>query len=320
MDIRPPLEGFSHQPVLLEAVLRLVGESAPGADGVRWVVDGTLGGAGHASAILDTYKDVRLIGLDRDPEAVAVATERLGRFGARAQVRHARFSEAREVIGAVGLEAVSVMLVDLGVSSHQLDTPERGFSFRAQGPLDMRMDPTEGPSVLELLDDTSEAELAEVIRTLGEERYAKRIARAIFSQRPTTTHQLAEVIRGVVPKGPPHKRHHKIDPATRTFQALRMRVNEELEELAHWLAPLPEPLVVGGVAMAISFHSLEDRAVKQRFADLSKWIAPADPMAPGGEPPVAERLTKKPLVADPQEVAHNPRARSAKLRALRRLR
>lgn len=305
---------FSHRPVLLDEVLALVGQGAPGPEGVRWVVDGTLGGAGHATAILETFPNARLIGLDRDPTAVTTARARLSRFGERAQVFHGRFSSSLEVMRRCGVPEASAMLVDLGVSSHQLDTAERGFSFRFEGPLDMRMDPTAGQSVGDLLERISEERLAGAIRALGEERFARRVARRIIADQPRNTAELAACVRAVVPKS-----KDGIDPATRTFQALRMLVNEELEELEGWLANLPEALVVGGVALAISFHSLEDRAVKQRFRKLATWRAPADPLAPGGEPPVAEVLTKKPIVAGAPERAANPRARSAKLRALRRV-
>jgi 16S rRNA (cytosine1402-N4)-methyltransferase len=293
-----PKASFSHEPVLLQAVIPAL-EAAQGG----LFVDATAGGAGHSSAILAASPSVRLIASDRDIYAVETARERLSEFGERARVVHARFSEIGAALDEAGIAQVDGMLADLGVSSFQLDTAERGMSFRYQGPLDMRMDTSRGETALELIERLEQDELADVIFELGEERRSRRVARcikqALAAGELTGTLELRKaIVRAVGPR-----RVGGIDPATRTFQALRIAVNSELNELSALLELGRERVRPGGVLAIISFHSLEDRLVKRAFQDRMAW-------AP---------LTKKPIIADDQEQARNPRSRSAKLRAARRL-
>ncbi len=301
---------FVHEPVLMEEVLAQARLASP-----RLIVDCTLGGAGHARALLEAFPEARLIGVDRDVEAVRAASLALAPFGDRAQIAHARFSEVPAVLHERGLAGCDFLLADLGVSSHQLDTGARGFSFRAQGPLDMRMDARDA-SAAEVLAGIDEEELARVIRTYGEERYARKVARAIVNDQPQTTEELAALVRRVVPRA-----KDGIDPATRTFQAIRILVNRELEELDALLASLPALLSPGGIACLISFHSLEDRAVKHAFSEARRGCTcPRSlPVCVCGKQPLLEVLTSKPVVASEAEVRRNVRARSAKLRAARRL-
>jgi 16S rRNA (cytosine1402-N4)-methyltransferase len=265
--------------------------------GADVVVDMTLGAGGHAEALLEAGV-AEIVGVDRDPEALAIATERLRRFGDRVRVVQSRFSEVDE--DDVG-SAAGGMLFDLGVSSMQLDEAARGFSFREDAPLDMRMAgaSADEPSAADLVNGLSERELADVIFHYGDERRSRRIAAAIVRKRPiTTTDQLAGVVVGAVGRRPggPH-------PARRTFQALRIAVNRELEELAASLPHATGLLVPGGRVVVISYHSLEDGIVKRAFRDDPGFRA----------------LTKKPVVATDEEVDANPRARSAKLRAAERI-
>lgn len=294
-----------HRPVLLDDVVELC---APRAGAL--VVDGTLGRGGHAEALLD--QGVHLVGLDRDPEAIAAVQARFGaRFGDRVELHHAPFARIPDVLGGRRADAV---LLDLGVSSPQLDTASRGFSFRNDGPLDMRMDPSSGEPVSAWLDHVDEAELVDVLFKLGEERHARRVARAVLAARPLrTTGALADVVARTLGRG-----DGRIHPATRTFQAFRMAVNDELGQLEAVLRTVPECLAPGGRFVVIAFHSLEDRAVKQAFRALAGEGAPVDYR---GQPLVAprfrlvERRARKGDERDPT----NPRARSARLRALERL-
>ncbi len=291
-------EAVPHQPVLLEEALRWL---APRSGG-RYV-DCTVGAGGHAEALLEaSAPDGELLGLDRDEAALRLATARLARFGARVTLRHAPFSEVGSVVRDVFGSPVDGLLADVGVSSMQLDRPERGFSFLREGPLDMRMDTSSGPTALQLLQRTPEPEIARILRDYGEERRARRIARALKTAvragRLRTTVDLRREVLGVL--GAP--RPGRIDPATRTFQALRIAVNDELGELRALLAALPEVLADGAVAVIISFHSLEDRLVKHAFREDRRL----------------EVLTRRPTTASEPEVRRNRRARSAKLRAVRR--
>ncbi len=285
-----------HISVLVGAVL----EAFSGLRNDAVVVDGTVGLGGHAQAILDAHPRTRIIGLDKDDAALSRATERL-RGSGRATLRHASFGSWPDCIRELGLERVDGLLLDLGVSSLQLDSPARGFSFRAEGPLDMRMDPSMGQSAAEFLAGKDAPEIAQLLREFGEEKLAWPIAKAIVRERDaarlSTTGQLAEICRRVYPKG-----RQRIDPATRTFQALRIAVNDEMGELTRALDAVPTHTGVGGVACVISFHSLEDRIVKQRFA---QWEREG----------LGRTLKRKPITADEAEVALNPRASSAKLRA-----
>lgn len=290
-----------HRPVLLDDVLELSGVR-PGA----LVVDGTLGRGGHAEALV--ARGATLVGLDRDPQAIAAVRARLGDS---VELHHAAFSHIGRVLAGRRPDCV---LLDLGVSSPQLDDASRGFSFRGDGPLDMRMDPTSGQPVSEWLDAVDEPELVEVLSELGEERFARRVARAILAARPLrSTGALADVVARTLGRG-----DGRIHPATRTFQALRMRVNDELGQLGVALREVPELLAPGGRLLVIAFHSLEDRAVKQAFRALAGEGAPVDLRGHPLQPPrfrLVERRARKGEDRDPT----NPRARSARLRALERL-
>jgi 16S rRNA (cytosine1402-N4)-methyltransferase len=287
---------------------------APRAGGVY--CDATLGGGGHAERILRaTEPDGRLIGIDRDPSALAAAEARLAPFGERVTLVHGAFGEARAILEQLGVIPIDGFVLDLGVSSPQLDRGERGFSFRHEGPLDMRMDPTAGETAEGLIRRIGVDELADILRRYGEERYAGRIARAVkegvMDGAVTSTTELAALIARTVPTRERHK-----DPATRAFQALRIAVNDELGELERFLADFPSLVRPGGRVVVIAFHSLEDGLVKNRFRDLAKESGYPPDIAEkmGLPPPVVKVLTRKPLEASEAEVAGNPRARSAKLR------
>ncbi|HIE47408.1 TPA: 16S rRNA (cytosine(1402)-N(4))-methyltransferase RsmH [Candidatus Bipolaricaulota bacterium] len=285
-----------HEPVLVREVVELL-SPAPG----KLICDATCGTGGHAEAIL--ARGAELVGLDKDPQALALARERLAKFGPRARLLHADFRELREALAPLGITEVHGILFDLGLSSLQLDSPARGFSFREDAPLDMRMDPCQDLTAAELVNRLPEPELARILWEYGEERYARRIARAIVRARDKapirTTGELAHLVARCYPPG-----KHRIHPATRTFQALRIAVNDELTALREGLAQAVPLLAPGGVVCVISFHSLEDRIVKHLFRARA---------ATGR----LELLTKKPLRPSAEEVASNPRARSAKLRAAR---
>jgi 16S rRNA (cytosine1402-N4)-methyltransferase len=309
---------FRHAPVLVDAVVDTL---APRDHGVY--VDGTVGGAGHAEAILRRAPGASLIAIDRDPAALTASEAVLAPLGARVALVHGEYGALPRLLAERGIARVDGILLDLGVSSPQLDTAERGFSFTRPGPLDMRMDPTSGRTALDLVRDTPADELGELIATLGEERYAKKIARriheALAADRLHTTVDLAAVIAQVIPGI--EQRKSKIHPATRTFQALRIAVNSEIEQLERFLAAFPDLLAPGGRCAIISFHSLEDRLVKNRFRDLA-WTTSLPPRlaVQAGErvEPVCELVTRKATFADDAEIAANPRARSARLRVCQR--
>ncbi|MCS6880605.1 MAG: 16S rRNA (cytosine(1402)-N(4))-methyltransferase RsmH [Oscillochloridaceae bacterium] len=303
---------FHHVPVLLEAVLEAL-RPAPGA----LVIDATVGGGGHALALLRAAQPGgRLLGIDADPAALAAARARLDAAGlppGSFVLHHGRFVDLQSIATAYGFAPVDAVLLDLGVSSYQLDTPERGFSFSAEGPLDMRMDPTGGPTAADLVNRLDERELADLIYRYGEERASRRIARLIVERRRqapiTTTADLASLVLRAVGRGG----RERIHPATRTFQALRIAVNRELEQLEAALPQAVELLRPGGRLAVISFHSLEDRIVKQFFRAESGYGGSA-----GERPPRLTIITRKPIEAAPSEVAANPRARSARLRVAER--
>lgn len=308
-------EGFVHEPVLAREVVALL-RPGPGL----LFLDGTLGGGGHSELFL--LAGARVIGMDKDPRALAAATARLARYGEAFRAVRGDFRDAKNVLHALGLDGVDGALVDLGVSSPQLDDPSRGFSFREGGPLDMRMGP-EGQTLQELLARLDERELARVIREYGEESFARPIARAIKravdAGEALDTARLAELVAGAIPrKAWPHRIH----PATKTFQALRIAVNDELGALAQWLEALPAMVRPGGRAGAISFHSLEDRAVKERFRALCNACTcpPGMPVCGCGAAATFRPVTRKAVVAAEDEVARNPRARSARLRVVEKLR
>ncbi|HEV8551055.1 MAG TPA: 16S rRNA (cytosine(1402)-N(4))-methyltransferase RsmH [Polyangiaceae bacterium] len=295
IDSEPP---FVHASVMLSEVLAAFGELTEGV-----LVDVTLGGAGHSAALLGALPGVRLFGFDRDPRAVAASRAVLAPFGERAVVEHASFAEVAERLDAHGLARIDGILADLGVSSEQLTDVSRGMSFRTPGPIDMRMDPSRGETARELIERVSQEELADIIYELGEERASRRIARcikqALAAERLTDTLELRRaIVRAVGPR-----RVGGIDPATRTFQALRMAVNAETSELRALLALARQRLRSGGTAAFISFHSIEDRAVKRELVGRNEW----------------EPLTKKPRIPSDQEIEQNARSRSAKLRTARRL-
>jgi 16S rRNA (cytosine1402-N4)-methyltransferase len=277
--------------------------------------DATLGAGGHTLAMLEkSAPDGRVVGLDRDPNAIAAAGARLQAFGDRVTLVHTPFSEARSVLERLGMIPVDGFLVDLGVSSPQLDRAERGFSFRTDGPLDMRMDPTSGETAAELLRRVDEGELTQIIRELGEERHAARVARAIIEARRAGPVETTGKLAAIVARALPRHEHNK-NPATRTFQALRISVNDELGELERFLAVAADCLRPGGRLVVIAFHSLEDRIVKWRLREL------AGRGGSGGArgPALLKLLTKHVVVPGDEERARNPRARSARLRAAERL-
>lgn len=306
-----------HLPVMRDEVVRLL---APRAGAM--IVDGTVGLGGHAEAILDAAPEVSVVGIDLDPEALALATERLARFGERVRLVHGNYRDVAAYLEDLGTGPVDGFLVDLGLSSLQLDRPSRGFSFREDGPLDMRMDPTAGPDAAQLVNTATQSELQTILSRYGEERFAGRIARAIVRARAnatiSTTSDLAAIVRDAIPR----KFHPRsIDAATRTFQALRIAVNRELENLEAGLEAGFGALRPGGVLAAISFHSLEDRIVKGflRHKALSCTCPPDFPVCVCDKRVEVEILTKRPIVPRDEEVEGNPRARSAKLRAGRKL-
>jgi 16S rRNA (cytosine1402-N4)-methyltransferase len=309
-----PDERFDHRPVLLTEVLSYL-EPRPGG----LYVDATLGGGGHAEAVLEaSAPDGRLIGIDRDPMALRAAGRRLARFGERVRLVHGRFSQLSALLAELGAGPVDGVLADLGVSSPQLDRAERGFSFSQEGPLDMRMDPSAPLTAADLVNQAPLEELIRIFRDYGEERHAPRLARAIDHDRRTkpftTTRQLASLIERVMPRSGGRDRIH---PATRVFQALRIAVNDELGELETGLEAAFSVLKPGGRMVIISFHSLEDRRVKQFFRDrAADCVCPPElPICRCSKVSEMRILTRKPVEAGPGEAAANPRARSARLRA-----
>lgn len=287
-------------------------------------LDGTLGGGGHAALILDASSpDGRLIGLDRDPEALAAAGRQLEPYGERTILVQANFSEMRQVLAARGIAGVDGILLDLGVSSRQLDTPERGFSFRDNGPLDMRMGPDAEMTAADVVNGFKADELRRIFREFGEERFAGRIANRIVERREVepfnSTADLAEVVKAAIPAK--HGAKQKIHPATRVFQALRIYVNDELGHLSRTLDEALEVLNPSARFVVISFHSLEDRLVKRAFRQAAKSCIcpPKVPICACGRISQAEIVTRKGVRPTAEEVAHNPRARSAVVRAISRL-
>lgn len=288
-------------------------------DGVY--VDATLGLAGHAREILSRNKSCRLVGIDQDSAALELAKERLAEFGGRVTFERANFSAIKSVLD--GFSGVDGIVADLGVSSLQMDSEERGFSFRFDAPLDMRMDESsDRPTATELLAALSEEEIANVIYEYGEERFSRRIARRIVERRNagepvTTTKQLVELVERSVKRSPKDKIH----PATRTFQALRIAVNGELDVLETFLADAIDILKTGGILAVITFHSLEDRIAKRTFQKLSGKCScpPRMPICICGAKKLIELVTKKPVTPGDDEQKQNPRSRSAKLRVIRRI-
>jgi 16S rRNA (cytosine1402-N4)-methyltransferase len=293
--------GRLHEPVLVAETLALLDPSRGGL-----FVDCTVGLGGHSRALLEAGAD-RVLGLDRDPDALQLAAAALAPFADRLELVHADYRDLEQILDARRIDGISGALADLGVSSLQLDSEGRGFSFQRDEPLDMRMDRSRGSTVADRLADVEEEELANVIFEFGEERYSRRIARAIVRARElapvATTGQLAQIVRRAIPV----RGYQRIDPATRTFQALRIWVNRELDGLDAFLRSTAERLLSGARLAVIAFHSLEDRIVKHTFRALAHGEA------------AVRILTKRPIEAGDDEVARNPRARSAKLRAIERL-
>lgn len=281
-------------------------------------MDGTLGAGGHARGILEACApDGRLLGLDVDPQALALARETLAPYGERAQLVQASYETFAVQLSALGWDAVDGVILDLGASSMQFDRPERGFSFLQDGPLDMRFGPSAPHNAADLVNEWDERELADLIFRYGEERDSRRIARAIVKARPLhTTRELAAVIEAAAPRRGAH-----IHPATRTFQALRIAVNEELAAVANTLPQAVAALRPGGRLAVISFHSLEDRIVKDFFREQARGLVnpPYEQLYAVERPAVIKEITRKPLTASEEEIKDNPRARSAKLRVAEKL-
>jgi 16S rRNA (cytosine1402-N4)-methyltransferase len=307
-----------HKPVLLAETLQLL-DPQPN----EVFVDATLGLGGHTEAILSISADIQAIGIDRDARAIELAKERLAKFGNRFQVLHANFSDVLVILERAGIEKADCILADLGVSSLQFDSETRGFSFRFDAPLDMRMDAdSDAETVAELLATLSEFEIARIIYEYGEERLSRRIARRIVERRERgepvkTTAELAKLVEKATWRG----KKEKIHPATKTFQALRIAVNGELEILEQFVRDSVKILKTGGRFAVISFHSLEDRIVKQTLQKLSGkcFCPPRMPVCVCGASREIEILTRKPVVAGDEETSDNPRARSAKLRVVRKI-
>ena len=305
---------FSHIPVMLEECL----------DGLRIdpegvYVDGTAGGAGHSSQIAKRLTTGRLLSLDQDPDAVAIATERLAPYP-QAKVIHTNFRNMGSALASAGVPGADGVLLDLGVSSHQLDTAERGFSYLKDAPLDMRMS-QEGPSAADLVASSSEEELARILWEYGEERYSRSIARAIVREREKTpiltTLQLADIIKSAMPAAAKREKN----PCKRSFQALRIAVNSELDALSQGIDEAFECLNPGGRLVIITFHSLEDRMVKQKFADFCRGCTwpPEFPVCVCGKKPRAKHIGKKPILPSAEELQNNRRSQSAKLRIIEKL-
>jgi len=309
--------GAPHRPVLLQETLDFL---APERGGL--FVDCTLGLGGHSEAILQSSSDTRVLGIDRDLSALEYAQQRLAAFGERFNAVHANFHDIADVLRDAREIDPAGILADLGVSSLQFDSAERGFSFRFDAPLDMRMDPATGPTAADLLAELPESEIAKIIFEFGEERHSRRIARRIVERRDQgqpikTTTELADLVLRAIGGG----KWKQIHPATRTFQGLRIAVNGELEGLSQFVETSIDLLKPGGQLVVISFHSLEDRIIKQEFRRLAGQCQcpPRVPVCSCGKRKAVEILTKRPVTAGEQELGENPRSRSAKLRGCRKL-
>lgn len=306
---------YQHAPVMVQEVLRLLRPKAH-----ERYLDATLGGGGHTEQILAlSSPDGQVLGLDWDEEAIAAARQRLGKFGDRLVIRRANFTEAKEILREIGWRRVDGILMDLGLSSHHTDSPERGFSFQSESRLDMRMDRRQSRDAYQVANTFSIRELERILREYGEEPLSRRIARAIDAQRRQkaieTTLELAQLVARLV------RRSGKVHPATRTFQALRIAVNRELEHLEEFLEEGYDLLHPGGRMVVISFHSLEDRLVKKAFRKWSRscLCPPRSFVCQCGWSQKASLLTARPLPASQEELRSNPRSRSARLRAVERV-
>ncbi len=313
-----------HVPVLKDRCINLLApgfEAARGRGETPVVIDATLGMGGHSEAMLQRFPDLHLVGIDRDEEALALAGARLKPFGKRTDLVHAVYDEIEEVLEDLGLSEVHGILMDLGVSSLQLDERERGFAYSYDAPLDMRMDTSRGQTAADVVNNYSEEELVRIIRKWGEEKFAGRIANRIVAARAdrpfTTTGELVEQIRSVVPAAAAKSGGH---PAKRTFQALRIEVNEELDVLERAVPAAVDSIALGGRVVVMSYHSLEDKIVKSVFQKRSKSSAPLGfPVELEEHKPELKTLTKGTEVPTAEEIAENPRAASARLRAVERI-
>lgn len=307
-----PHDQMAHVPVLYQEVLDLLQVQANGR-----YIDGTVGGGGHTAGILAaSAPDGRVLAFDRDPAAITYAQQRLAEFGERVTFVQASYAEMAGLAPAHGFYTVDGILLDLGLSSRQLDDAARGFSFMREGPLDMRFDPTQGKTAADLINNLTAEELADIFWRYGEVRHSRRLARAIVAERPfTTTTELAKLVER-------HSRGHKrIHPATQLFQALRIAVNDELHIVETGIAAAISLLKPGGRLVVISFHSLEDRLVKNRFRQLSQEYEKAPELPAGRRPvtPTVRLITRKPVQASETEVMENPRSRSARLRVAEKI-
>jgi 16S rRNA (cytosine1402-N4)-methyltransferase len=306
--------GFRHEPVLLDRIVELFTPVPPG-----WVVDATVGGGGHAAALLERHPHVRVLGLDQDADALAAAEQRLRPFGDRARLHRTRFDALGQTVQQLHTTPVSGVLFDLGVSSPQLDRGARGFSYRHEGPLDMRMDQRQVRTAADVVNDTDERDLAGLLRAFGDERHAARIARAVVAARPIhTTTELAEVVRDAIPAPARRTGGH---PAKRTFQAIRIAVNAELDVLPGAIDAGLAALQPGGRCVVLSYHSGEDRLVKARLrhAATGGWTGPAHLPPPSGVHPTVRLLKAGAWKPTSAELEANPRASSARLRAAEKL-
>ncbi len=311
-------EPFKHIPVLLDETLELL---APERGGI--FADGTLGGGGHAEAVLNRLPETgRLIGIDRDWDAVHAAGDRLSRFGSRFTALHGNFFQIKALLSEIGVTEVNGILLDLGVSSYQLDTQTRGFSYKSDAPLDMRMDQSASLTARDVVNTYTQEALANIFFSFGEERFSRRIAERICRTREQypieTTLQLAQIVREAIPGKYRNEPQH---PARRTFQALRIEVNDELRGLDHAVEDACDLLQKGGRLCIITFHSLEDRIVKQAFRRFENpcTCPPSAPICICGKEPKAKVLTRKPLTASSEEEARNSRSTSAKLRCIEKI-
>ena len=307
-------EGFEHRPVMVDEIVELFRPVPPGL-----IVDATVGGGGHARALLDALPRHRLLGLDRDAEALVAANDTLSGFEDRVTLRRARFDRLKAMVNEAGVQAAAGVLFDLGVSSPQVDRPDRGFSYRQDAPLDMRMDRSQSLTAADVINTYPVERLTSLIYDYGDERFAGRIAHAVVAARPiTSTAQLVDVIRSAIPAPARRRGGH---PAKRTFQALRIEVNSELDVLGPALDQAIEVLIPGGRCAVLAYHSGEDRIVKERFRDAETGgcvCPPGLPCVCGAQPLVRllRRGVRKPSAA---EIATNPRAESARLRAVEKL-
>jgi len=310
----------AHVPVLLDRVVALVAPPLQQPGSV--LVDATLGLGGHTEAVLSRCPEAHVVGVDRDVHALEAAGERLAPFAGRTTLVHAVYDEIPAVLADLGIDAVQGVLFDLGVSSMQLDVRDRGFAYAEDAPLDMRMDDTTGITAAEVLNTYPPAELARILRSYGEEKFARSIARAVVRERENEpfdrSARLVDLLRAVIPAPARRTGGH---PAKRTFQALRIEVNDELGVLRRAIPAAIGAIAVGGRVVVMSYHSLEDRMVKQQFAARSRTTVPDDvPVVPEEYLPELRLLTRGAEKASPEEVAENPRAASVRLRAVERVR